>query len=174
MQCTCTWVDKCQSADNYCGEALGSLGGLLLLRAASRQSPDYHPYDGHCDNKGVVIHCNKPRESCPDKQVWPDVFVVIEKLLRELPFEVSYHHVMGHLDTMLRWDQITEIQKLNVICDSMAKKALIHAVQTQVFIDRGFPFEDISLICGGHKVSGSPSQGVQRWWGYNIARKHCA
>ena len=160
-QCTCMWVEKCQLADNYRGEALGALTGILLLRAASGIDRTYRQCGGHCDNKGVVIYCNKPRESCPDKQVQADVFMVIKKLLRELPFNVSYHHVMGHLDKILRWDQLSEIQKLNVLCDSMAKKALIHAIRMRIFIDRGFPFEDITLECGGEKVSGSPTQEIR-------------
>ena len=77
-------------------------------------------------------------------------------------FEVTYHHIMGHLDKLLHSDQLTEIRRLNALCDSMAKKALLRAICKQEFINWDFLFEDISLVCGGHKVTSSPMQGIHQ------------
>ena len=49
------------------------------------------------------------------------------------------------------WTSSQGSKDSRILCDSIAKKALLRTVCKRVFIDWGFPFENISLVCGGHK-----------------------
>ena len=91
-----------------------------------------------------------------------DITNLIKHYIRELGFDVLYHHVHAHLKEVLRWDQLTEIQKLNVECDTLAKEALLNGIVDQEFISSHFPFEDIVLNCGGKKATGSPTTVITR------------
>ena len=71
--------------------------------------------------------------------------------MRDLQVSTKWKHVFGHLDEMLCWNQLTEVQKLNLLVDSMAKKAPMKALVNMNFIDPVYRFEEIVLTCGGRK-----------------------
>ena len=77
----------------------------------------------------------------------------------------------GHLDNLLRWDQLTLPQKLNVRMDNLAKRALLAALVNEKFINGEIPFENVSLFCGGKRASSSTTKSMYSWWGYNTERK---
>ena len=64
-----TVVEKSPHASNYRAELLGALCCLLIVKAAADSGSHKGKYDRYCDNKGVVIHCNKLQKLRPDKQV---------------------------------------------------------------------------------------------------------
>ena len=170
MQATGTLVEYNDSANNYRAEALGAAAGLLVIKAATERCFNYLDVVAHCDNMGIVKHGNSPGTPCPEKQVHADLIILIKKLIQGLPCRLEYKHVFGHLDEILRWDQLSLVQKLNVLCDSLAKRALMAAIVNRDFIDSGFPFEDIVMMCGPSKVVSSPVKGIYQWWGYRVAR----
>ena len=99
------------------------MAALLILKAATVTAHQYKDCeDGYCDNKGVVIHCNEHNRVLPEKQSQADLIQLCKQLARELPFRLTYKHVMSHLDRVLRCDQLTEEQKMNVVADELAKK----------------------------------------------------
>ena len=166
-----TIVEESDDADNYRAEALGAVAGMLVIRAATQRSFRYQDIVGHCDNMGIVRHGNAADKVCPEQQVQADLLILLKKLIRELPCAFQYEHVFGHLDEVLRWDQLTPIQRLNVLCDTLAKRALMAAIVNRHFIDNTFPFEDITVHCADKKASGSPTKAIYQWWGYGVARK---
>ena len=167
-----TLVERSEDADNYRAEALGSVALLLILRAATSRNLPYSKCEAYCDNKGIVGHAKKYKEPLPDKQAQADLISMIRLHMRDLPVEVDYAHVFGHLDEILRWDQLTPVQRLNVLCDSLAKRALLEAIGTQRFISSDFPFEQIRLKCGTQKYTGPPARDIYRWWGSRTARDY--
>ena len=167
-----TLVERSEDADNYRAEALGSVALLLILRAATSRNLPYSRCEAYCDNKGIVGHAKKYKEPLPDKQAQADLISMIRMHMRELPLNVDYAHVFGHLDEILRWDQLTPVQRLNVLCDSLAKRALLESIATQRFIKSDFPFEQIRLRCGPQKCTGSPARDIYRWWGSRTAREY--
>ena len=172
---TCTLVERSVHADNYRGEALGAMAALLILKAATVTAQQYMDCeDGYCDNKGVVIHCNDPNRILPEKQSQADLILLCKQLARDLPFRLTYKHVMSHLDKVLRWDQLTEEQQMNVEVDKLAEKALLAAIVNRDFIDMKYPFEEIVLTSNGTKSVGSSTLNIYRWWGYRIAREFYA
>jgi hypothetical protein len=70
------FTDNSLDSDNYRGELLGSLGPLLLLRAAFMSCSDKNLLADasvstillHCDNRGVVLHGNDPHSPLKDGQ----------------------------------------------------------------------------------------------------------
>lgn len=162
-------VEQSENADNYRAEALGSLAGLLVIHAGTGKNLPYKLVKAYCDNKGIVSHGSNDYP-LPEKQAQSDVLSLIKQYIRTLPVKVVYEHVFGHLDDVLRWDQLTYIQQLNVEMDSLAKRSLLSALVNRRFISNDFPFEDLVLKCGGNKVISSPTKALYRWWGSNTAR----
>ena len=163
QKATGTLVEKSDFAENYGAEALGAIGGLLILRAATKRVFPDKEFLAYCDNLGIGSHTSKPNKPLYEKQSQGDVIGLIKQYIRHLDFDVPYHHVHAHLDEVLRWDQLTEIQKLNVECDSLAKEALLNGVVDQKFTSSCFPFKDIVITCGGKKAMGSPTTSIYKW-----------
>ena len=162
-------VEKSDFADKYSAEGLGSIVGLLVLCAVMQISSPYKGCITYCDNLGFIWHTRKPNKALPEKQSQGDIINLTKQYIMELDFDIPYHHVYAYLDEVLRWDQMTDIQKLNVECDMLAKEALLNVIVGGEFIPSRFLFEQIVMNCG-EKVMGPHTSEIYRWWGYNIVR----
>lgn len=167
---TVSIAECCPEADNYRAEALGALLGLLIIRAASVRSLPYKPCRAYCDNKGIVTHANSCHSPLKEKQSQADVIGLLKQYIRDLVIDVEYEHVFGHMDDVLRWDQLSFIQQWNVLMDGLAKRALLASLLNRNFIDEDLPFESFIVRCGQQKVRSSPVESIYRWWGYRTAR----
>ena len=80
---------------------------------------------------GVINHNQNLTRSLPEteKQAQADLIRLCREYRRRLGFSIEYHHVKGHLDKVLRWDQLTRarVQRENCIVDSFARSALLDA-----------------------------------------------
>jgi hypothetical protein len=171
-----TWVEKSDvhTADNYRAEILGGIALQILTQVATDGkyvSVDMKPRFG-CDNKGVVHHGNHPRRPMPEKQRQADVLRYYKRLVRDAPFRCKMFHVYGHLDQLLRWEELTLEEQVNVECDHLAEDALLAGAESGVFIDRVLPDEDLVVRVGGEKVSGATTAVITRHWGDHVARQH--
>lgn len=63
------------------------------------------------------------------------------------------------------------MEKLNVVADCLAKKALKAAVELNRFIEQHFPFEHIWVEIDGQKVTGPVRAAVELSWGTKEARE---
>ena len=127
--------------------------GVLILRAAAQRVSHYKERLTYCDNLGIVRHAGKPNKPLPENQSQGGIINLLKQYITQLDFDVPYHRVNAYLDEVIRWDQLTEIQKLNVKCDTLAKEVLLNGIVDQEFIPSCFPFEDIVL-----------NYGVERRW----------
>ncbi len=71
----------------------------------------------------------------------------------------NYVHIYGHMDQFLSWSQISPMQQLNCVCDTLAKKAILTAIMsgyhnrpTQIL-----PHQDVALVIWGNKATGNIS-----------------
>ena len=94
----------------------------------------------------------------------------MKKVIYKLPCKFDYKRVYGHLNKILQWDQLTIVWKLNVLCDSLAKRALVAAIVNRDFIYSTFTFEDVLLQCKNKKVVGSSTKAMYQWRGYQTVR----
>jgi hypothetical protein len=98
---------------------------------------------------GVIYHNNDLSRSLPEKQAQADLIRLCREYRRRLGFHVTYNHVDGRLDDVLRWDQLTV---------------------NETYISTVFPHEPIVVNVAGKRVTGSPSAAIGRAWGYKVAR----
>ena len=63
-------------------------------------------------------------------------------------------HVYGHMDRILRVDQISLQERLNCLVDALVDEALLTALQSNQFILNEFPFEEVCIYIGGKGLLG--------------------
>ncbi len=78
------------------------------------------------------------------------------------------------MDQCLKWEQLTLIQQLNCVCDTLAKQAITtatlqgyHSRQSQLL-----PKEDVALVIWGNKVTGDISSPLRFHASKEVARQH--
>jgi len=79
--------------------------------------------------------------------------------------------VDGHLVKVLRWDQLSPVQRENCLMDAVAKSALLDSVMNDDYINSVFPHEPVVVRVKGQRITGSPSAAIGRAWGYKVARE---
>jgi hypothetical protein len=84
---------------------------------------------------------------------------------------VDYHHVDGHLDKVLRWDQLSRVQRENYLIDAVAKSTLLDSFVDDDYINSVVPHEQVVVRVNGKRITGSPSAAIGRAWGYKVARE---
>jgi hypothetical protein len=82
------------------------------------------------------------------------------------------YHVHGHLDELIRYEDMTPAERLNCDCDKLASSALHDALAAGTFISRHLPDEDLVVLLDGEKVTGSYEKTITRIWGDKQARLH--
>lgn len=81
------------------------------------------------------------------------------------------YHIYGHLDELLREDQMTIEEKTNCMADRLVTEALVDGVASETYISDNFPFEDTCLYVKGRRVTGSPKKAIYNFWSEKVAIK---
>ena len=133
---------------------------LLIIKSATTD----HMQTGRCrayyDNKGVVIHCNNPIRKLKESQSRSDLVHLCQQLTRDTNINIDYRHVFGHMDTKLNWNMLSLPERLNVVVDEMADKALLASMVNKRFVNPIYPFEEIVLLRKGDKSTGSDKLAI--------------
>ena len=85
----------------------------------------------------MVIHCaNSTKQNKMEiKQSQDDLIRLCKELLCGMSIDVSYHHVKGHMDDILRKDQLILEENLNIEADELADEALRQAARRNKCIE---------------------------------------
>jgi hypothetical protein len=86
----------------------------------------------------------------------------------------KYVHIYGHMDQFLPWNQLSLMQQLNCVCNTLAKKALSLAIISG-YHDRPtqiLPSEDVVLVIWGNKVTGDISTPLHFHASKEVARNY--
>ena len=170
-----TWVEKTtrKDADNYRAEILGGVGAQLVVKAALQDRSPSHCMEPRygCDNLGVVSHGNQPRRSMLERQAQADILRIFKRLISSSPVGGRMYHIYGHLDEVLREDQMTIEEKTNCMADRLATEALVEGVASESYISDNFLFEDTCLYIKGRRVTGSPKKAINNFWSEKVAIK---
>jgi hypothetical protein len=78
------------------------------------------------------------------------------------------------MDRYLKWEQLSLIQQLNCVCNTLAKQA-ITAATLQGYNNRQSQFlskEDVALVIWGNKVTGKISSPLRFHASKKVARQH--
>jgi hypothetical protein len=129
-----------------------------------------------CDNKRALEvsshHMCRIRPSAKCADICHSLKAI--KLLLNGSF--CYVHVYGHMDRMLKWDQLMLIQQLNCVCDTLAKCSVTTAINngyhdspTQLL-----PKEDVALVIWGNKITGDISPHLRFHASKEVAQRYLA
>ncbi len=86
----------------------------------------------------------------------------------------TYLHVYGHMDKFLLWHQLSLIQQLNCVCNTLAKQAVTLAM-TQSYHDRPtqlLPKEDVAVVIWGNKITDDVSHPIRFHASKEVARQY--
>ena len=160
-------------ADNYRAEILGGIMVQLVFRAATqgRLSVPYRSVVIECDSAGVVSHGNTPQRGLKEKQVHADALRYLKQHVSEYPVESNYTWIASHQDDEKEWSKLSLSERLNVVVDKLAKRALVDAIHHGDFISSAFPFKAICVEINHVKVTGSPRNSIAKHWGETTARQ---
>ena len=120
---------------------------------------------------GVVIHGNVPQRKLKDKQAQVDVLRCFKDYINHHPLEIDYQWVPSHQDEEKSCTSLTLREKVNVTVDELAKLGLISGMTDGDMINSEYPFEQIRVSTGGHKVTGSLKKASNSHWSHSTARE---
>ena len=106
------------------------------------------------------------------KQSQDDLVRFYKELLRGMSIDVTYHHTKGHMDNILRKDQLSLEESLNVKADELADEALKMAVRENTEMNTDLPYEQIKVINNitGQKAAGLIADNLSKWCGRRMCR----
>jgi len=153
---TGTFWERSPAASSYRAEMLG----LCCLHLLARGLSEFHQIKEWeatlcCDNKSALEQsaytCRRIRPSAK----CADIQRSLKATKHTFTGQVSYLHVYGHMNKYLLWHQLSLIQQLNCVCDTLAKQAVTLAM-THGYHDRPtqlLPKEDVAVVIWGNKIT---------------------
>lgn len=89
----------------------------------------------------------------------------IRAMKQGLFLQFRYRYVKSHQDDVERWVDLPLDQRMNVMCDTLAKQAvgrgLSIAAVNRVMHPLSLPYEQASIIVGGNKLTSDVSEPVR-------------
>ena len=169
--------ERSTAASSYRAELLG----LCALHILAQAIADFHDIKGWtalicCDNKRALDASTYHNRRIRPSAKCADILRSLKAVKPLLNGNFCYNHVYGHMDRMLKWDQLTLIQQLNCVCDTLAKEAVSNAISSG-YHDRPtqfLPKEDVSLVIWGNKITGDISPHLRFHASKEVARKYLA
>ena len=125
----------------------------------------------YCDNIGVVKHGNIPNKTLSEKQVQADILGHMKYLLQILPAQISSKHVRSHMDKVLKPEDMTYQQLIQVEMDEKATMDLAKVVSAdEGYITTSFPFERLIMTCGQQRITSSATDAIYEWMSRQTAK----
>jgi hypothetical protein len=172
---TGTFWEKSPSASLFRAEMLG-LCCFHLLASAVAEFFGTGQWE-------AVISCNNKRALEPSSNHWRRIRPSAKCANIRHSFWATkqvftggfkYVHIYGHMDQFLPWSQLSLMQQLKCICDTLAKKAISTAIisgyhnrPTQIL-----PCKDVALMIWVNKVTGNISTPLHFHASKELARNY--
>ena len=172
---TGTFWERSLAASSYRAELLG----LCALHLFAQAIAEFHNVKGWtallcCDNKRALEAATYHNRRIRPSAKCADILRSLKAVKPLLNGTFHYTHVYGHMDRMLKWEQLTLIQQLNCVCDTLAKNSVSNAISLG-YHDRPtqyLPKEDDALVIWGNKITGDISPHLRFHASKEIARKY--
>ena len=172
---TGTFWERSFAASSYRAELLG----LCALHLFAQAIAEFHSVKGWtallcCDNKRALEAATYHNRRIRPSAKCADILRSLKAVKPLLNGTFHYTHVYGHMDRMLKWEQLTLIQQLNCVCDTLAKNSVSNAISSG-YHDRPtqfLPKEDVALVIWGNKITGDISPHLRFHASKEVARKH--
>ena len=152
---TGTFWERSPAASSYRAEMLGLCARHLFARAFSEfyKIQEWEATVG-CNNERALeqslYSCRRIRPSAK----CADIQRSIKATKHTFTGKFTYLHVYGHMDKCLLWHQLSLIQQLNWVCDTLIKQAVTSAMM-QGYHNRSTQLlskEDVAVVIWGNKI----------------------
>ena len=142
--------------------------GLCALHHLAQAIADFHKVAGWsamlcCDNKRALEVSSYRTQRIRPSAKCADIRRSLKAIKPSLGGTFCYIHVYGHMDKMLRWEQLSLTQQLNCVCDTLAKRSVLNAIANG-YGDRStqfLPREDVALVIWGKAMFYKPGATVK-------------
>jgi hypothetical protein len=146
------------AAGAYRGELLG-LVALHTLILAQANYYNLQSVSGKicCDNILALNQASKTR-----------------KQVRSGTMALKYEHVRAHQDNLKPWSMLALVEQLNIICNKLAKGAVLRHLSDTTQEGRGtqlLPMEKVAIVVNGEKLTTDVGQEVRYALGHKEAKK---
>ena len=170
---TGTFWERSPAVSSYRAEMLG----LCCLHLLARGLSEFHQIKEWeatlcCDNKRALEQSAYTRRRIRPSAKCADIQRSLKATKHTFTGQFSYLHVYGHMDKYLLWHQLSLIQQLNCVCDTLAKQAVTLAM-TQGYHDRPtqlLPKEDVAVVIWGNKITDDVSSPIRFHASKEVAR----
>ena len=121
-----SFCEPSQGASSYRGEMLGLCALQLFLLAVDMwYSPQAtHTITIYCDNEKAGDRAQEEHRRIKPGWSCSDILRSFRDTKRTLQIPLRFAHVSAHMDDVLTWEQLSQAEQLNCICDALAKDAL--------------------------------------------------
>jgi hypothetical protein len=161
FQLTGTFWERSPSASSYRAKLLG----LCALHLFAQALTEFYKVTGWtamlcCDNKRALEVSSHHTRRIRASAKFADICRSLKAVKQLLSGTFFYVHVYGHMDRMLKWEQLTLTQQLNCVCNTLAK-CLVTTAINHGYHDRLtqlLPKEDVALVIWGNKITGDISR----------------
>ena len=161
-------------ASSYRGEMLGLCALQLLLLAID---PWYSPQNAptltiYCDNEKAGERAQEEHRRIKPGWSCSDVLRSFRDTKLGIRFPMRFAHVSAHMDDLLLWDQLSQAEQLNCMCDSLAKAALNNGILGHYSdVHNMLPRELAAVIFSDGKATSDPAEQLRLELGKREARQ---
>ena len=129
LRLTGTFWERSPSASSYHAEMLGLCALHLFARALS-EFYKIQEWEATlcCNNKRALKQSAYTRRRIRPSAKCADIQRSLKATKHTFKGKFTYLHVYGHMDKYLLWHQLSIIQQLNCVCDTLAKQAVTLAM----------------------------------------------
>ena len=157
--------------DSYRSELFGILASLTMIEVLEKITGQRVAVELACDNLRA-IQVTRTIQYVNTRQQHFDVIRAILEIKKRLVSKISYVHVRGHQDKTKKFEDMTRLEQLNVLCDRYAKEAneyLQHMPPVHL------NDEGLSLWHKDMKIYSSFKQNIRKlYWDIEAKRIICA
>jgi hypothetical protein len=122
-----------------------------------------------CDNKGALNRSSQKRKHIKSSSSCADIWRSVRTTKQTLSTQFTYEHVAARMDDVRLWHQLILEQRLNCICDNLAKAAVQKSfTHNQIRTEKQtLPREGIAVFVGGEKMTSGMDKAVR----YDISKQ---
>ena len=153
MGMTATTTD---TANAYRSELTGLYAALALVLAVSQlHQIKSGSLQAGCDNEQAVFLSSVIDTKVPTSKSHSDVLRSIRLVCLEMPIDITFHHIKGHQDDTIMYDNLDRPSQLNVDCDLVAKAGLRRLHRQNNPQPDALPHENVMVWIRNKKIIGN-------------------
>ena len=126
-----------------------------------------------CDNMGELFKSKEHRRRIPTSAAEADIKRSLRNIKTTMVTMFEYEWVQSHQDRYKLWHQISLVQQLNYLCDTLAKRAVANSLDpsSRTIRKQVLPRESASISLGGIKQMTDVEKAVRFTIGHSEYRK---